>query len=306
MSDGLHHVTAVAGAPARSVGFYTRVLGLRFVKRTVNFDDPSSYHLYFGDASGSPGSILTFFSWPDAPPGRPGGGTVGETAFRVPRDALAWWAKRFADAGVDHDPPVERFGEPALTFRDPDGTRLALVAAGGGGAAWRDGDVPAERATRGLHGVTLTLREAQATAEVLTGVLGLTAVGQEGARQRFAGRDGSAVDLHRDAAARPATSGGGIVHHVAFRAADDAQQAAMAETARRRGLSVTGQRDRRYFRAVYFREPGGVLFEIATDAPGFAVDEPPDALGTGLKLPPGLEPRRAEIEAALPPLSRLS
>ena len=304
--NGLHHVTAISGPAARNADFYTRVLGLRLVKKTVNFDDPGTYHLYYGDETGTPGTILTFFPWEHAGQGRVGLGETEETAFRVPLHAIGYWTHRFIDKGVGHDPIVRRFGETVLAFRDPDGMRLALVGIKGAEAepAWVGTDVPAEHAIRGFHGVTLMLKEAAATGAVLTDVLGLPEIGREGSRIRFAAADtdvGGVVDLHAVGDFLNGISGGGTVHHVAFRAADDAAQAAMVERlARHHGLRTTEQRDRNYFRSVYFREPGGVLFEIATDVPGFAVDEPVETLGRALKLPAGLEARRREIEAVLP------
>jgi glyoxalase family protein len=303
---GLHHVTAFSGPAGRNLDFYTQVLGLRLVKKTVNFDDPGTYHLYYGDEAGRPGSILTFFPIAHAAPGRVGIGETQETAFRVPRASIGWWTHRLVETGVRHEAPVPVFGEPTLRFRDPDGMMLALVGvadAGDDASGWTGGDVPAAHAIRGLHGVTLLLAEGEATASILTGVFGLGETGREGAATRYSGSAslGGHVTLRAVGQFLPGRQGAGSVHHIAFRAADDAAQAAMAETLRDRyGLAVTEQRDRQYFRSVYFREPGGVLFEIATDAPGFAIDEPADALGQALKLPPGLERHRAEIEAVLP------
>lgn len=302
---GLHHVTAFSGPVARNLDFYTRVLGLRLVKKTVNFDDPGTYHLYYGDGAGRPGSILTFFPVPHAAPGRVGIGETQETAFRVPRASIGWWTHRLVEKGVRHEALVQVFGEPTLRFRDPDGMMLALVGVedGPGDASPWSADVPAEHAIRGLHGVTLLLAEGEATAAILTGVFGFRETGREGSATRYSGSAalGGHVTLRAVGSFLPGRQGAGSVHHIAFRAADDAAQAAMAASLRDTyGLGVTEQRDRQYFRSVYFREPGGVLFEIATDEPGFAVDEPEDALGQALKLPPGLERHRAEIEAVLP------
>lgn len=302
---GLHHVTAFSGPVARNLDFYTAVLGLRLVKKTVNFDDPGTYHLYYGDAAGRPGSILTFFPIPHAAPGRAGLGETQETAFRVPRASIGWWTHRLVEKGVRHEALVQVFGEPTLRFRDPDGMMLAIVGVDEAAApsAWTGGSVPAEHAILGLHGVTLLLAEGEGTAAILTEVFGFTQTGREGSATRYSGTaaSGRHVTLRAVGAFLPGRQGAGSVHHIAFRAADDAAQAAMAEALRdRHGLGVTEQRDRQYFRSVYFREPGGVLFEIATDAPGFAVDEPEASLGQALKLPPGLERHRAEIEAVLP------
>ncbi|WP_342148784.1 ring-cleaving dioxygenase [Methylorubrum sp. SB2] len=302
---GLHHVTAFSGPTARTVEFYTRVLGLRLVKKTVNFDDPGTYHLYFGDEAGTPGTILTFFPIAHAAPGRVGIGQVSETAFRVPKASIGAWTHRFVAMNVAHEAPVTAFGETVLRFRDPDGMPLALVGVEGAEAeaAWAAGDIAPEQAIRGFHGVTLLLREAGPTAAILTGVLGLEEVGKEGSAVRLKGSAalGGFVTIRAVGDFLPGRQGAGSVHHIAFRARDDAAQAAMAEALRRdHGLDVTEQRDRQYFRSIYFREPGGVLFEIATDAPGFSIDEPTDALGTALKLPAFLEPHRGRIEAVLP------
>jgi glyoxalase family protein len=306
--NGIHHVTAIAGSARRNLDFYTRVLGLRLVKRTVNFDDPSAYHFYYGDETGTPGSILTFFPWEHVAPGRLGVGETQETAFRVPEGSLGYWTHRFVAEGVSHEAPELRFGETALPFRDPDGMRLALVASKGAeqDVGW-DGGVPAEHAIRGFQGVTLMLDRTEPTAAILTNVIGFAETATEGSvtRLQAAGaRFGGVVDLRAVGGFLPGRAGGGTVHHVAFRAADDAAQAAMvAKLAADHGIRTTEQRDRDYFRSVYFREPGGLLFEIATDIPGFSVDEPVAELGRSLKLPKFLEPRRARIEAALPEVS---
>ena len=307
MTTGIHHVTAIAGQARRNVAFYTRTLGLRLVKKTVNFDDPTTYHFYYGDEAGSPGTILTFFPWENAAPGRVGIGQTSETAFRVPEASIGYWTHRLVEKGVAHDAPQKRFGESVLTFQDPDGMRLALVGRRGIEAepAWSGGGVPAEHALRGLHGVTLLLEDAGPTGAILTDVLGLGATAREGTVVRHASdaHAGAIVDLRTAGGFLAGRTGRGTVHHVAFRAADDATQAAMvARLAENHGIRATEQKDRNYFRSVYFREPGGILFEIATDEPGFTVDEAPAALGQALKLPPFLEPRRREIEAVVPAL----
>lgn len=306
--NGIHHVTAYSGPAHRNLDFYTRVLGLRLVKRTVNFDDPGTYHLYYGDAAGRPGTILTFFPIAHAAPGRAGIGETSETAFRVPAGSMGWWVHRFVERGVTHEAIVQVFGAPTLRFRDPDGMMLALVGgeADGEASAWDGGDVPAEHAIRGFHGVTLLLGEAGPTAAILTDVLGFAEAGREGTAIRYAsGAElGGFVTLRAVGEFLRGRPGAGSVHHVAFRAADDAAQTTMAaRLTQAHGLAVTEQRDRNYFRSVYFREPGGVLFEIATDEPGFAVDEPAEALGTQLKLPAFLEPQRTRIEAVLPAIA---
>ncbi|MCB1489991.1 MAG: ring-cleaving dioxygenase [Bauldia sp.] len=298
----------MAGRADRNLDFYTRILGLRLVKKTVNFDDPLTWHLYFGDEQGEPGTILTFFPWEHAAPGRRGVGETSETAFRVPAASIGYWLHRFLERGVSHDMPAKRFGEPVLRFTDPDGTSLALVGVVGAEAepAWTNGDIPAEHAIRGIHGVTLMLGDAEPTAAILTRVLGFVEAGREGSIHRFraeGAKVGGVVDIHEVGGFLAGRSGRGSVHHVAFRAADEAAQSAMVlRLADEFRLWPTEQKDRKYFRSVYFREPGGVLFEIATDGPGFAVDESPEALGSALQLPSFLEPDRRGIEAALVPL----
>ncbi len=304
--SGIHHVTAIAGKATRNYDFYTRVLGLRFVKKTVNFDDPATYHLYYGDEVGHPGTILTFFPWEHAAEGRGGGGLAQQTAFRVPASAIGYWTRRFVERGVTHQAIERRFGEPVLSFTDPDGMSLALVGAAGAEAeaAWQGADVAAEHAIRGFHGVTLMIEDAGKTAAVLRDVLGFKDAGTDGPFARFHASEaiGGIVDLREAKGFIPGRLGRGSVHHIAFRAADDASQATIAQRVRELGLQPTQQLDRNYFRSVYFREPGHILFEIATDAPGFAVDEPVATLGRDLKLPPFLEGRRKEIEAVLPAL----
>jgi glyoxalase family protein len=308
--SGIHHVTAIAGNPSRNVDFYTRTLGLRLVKKTVNFDDPGTYHFYYGDEQGNPGTILTFFPWEHAASGRNGDGQAEETAFRVPTESVGYWTHRLIEKGVPHKALEKRFGEPVLAFTDPDGLSLALIGVAGAAnePAWTDGAVPAEHAIRGFHGVTLMLETAAATGAVLTDVLGFREAGRDGRLVRYQSSDapGSFVTIRETEGFLPARMGRGSVHHVAFRAADDAQQAAMAKRLRENHLLVpTQQLDRNYFRSVYFREPGGILFEIATDQPGFAVDEPLASLGRDLKLPRSLEPHRREIEAVLPSIEEV-
>ena len=304
---GLHHVTAIASDPQRNLDFYAGVLGLRFVKRTVNFDDPGTYHLYYGDESGRPGTILTFFPWEHAGPGRAGVGLAQTTSFAVPAGSIGYWTHRLVETGVRHEAPAGRFGEPVLALSDPDGMSLALVGIAGleGQPAWSNGEIPAEHAVRGFHGVTLMLDEAAPTGAVLTDVLGFAEAGREDGHVRYCSGSvvGGVVDIREAKGFLPGRMGRGSVHHIAFRAADDAEQAAMAQKlGQNHRLQPTGQKDRNYFRSVYFYEPGGILFEIATDEPGFTVDEPLASLGSELKLPAFLEPARKDLEAALPPL----
>jgi glyoxalase family protein len=307
-SSGIHHITAISGDAARNARFYRDVLGLRLVKKTVNFDDPGTYHLYYGDEAGSPGAILTFFPWAHAAKGRAGVGSAVETAFAVPAASIGYWAERLITQAVDHDPPAKKFGETVLSLRDPDGMHLEIVGMAGldGVPGWAGGPVPAEHAIRGFAGQTMWVAGGNDTSRVLTEAFGYTEAGREGAYTRYLApgeaRLGRRIDLRDASGFMHGAMGVGTIHHIAFRAADDAAQAAMAAKLARLGLQVTEQMDRNYFRSVYFREPGGVIFEIATDAPGFGVDEPADRLGEKLMLPSWLEPQRATIERALPAL----
>ena len=305
--SGIHHVTAISGRADRNLDFHTRVLGLRLVKKTVNFDDPGTYHLYYGDEQGQPGTILTFFPWEHAARGQLGVGETQETAFRIPKASVGFWMHRLIDKSVEHA-REERVGETVVAFRDPDGMRFALVAVGGAEAeaGWSTAEIPAEHAIRGFHGVTLLVKDAKPTAAILTDVLGFREMARDGALARYRGDAplGAFVDLREAGDFPRGRAGRGSVHHVAFRAVDDAAQAAMAKKlVASHSMHPTEQKDRNYFRSIYFREPNGILFEIATDEPGFAVDEAASELGRALKLPLSLEPRRAEIEAKLPPLA---
>ena len=302
---GLHHVTAYASDPQRNLDFYTEVMGLRFVKRTVNFDDPGTYHFYFGDDAGSPGTILTFFPWPGAAPGVAGAGETTHTAFSVPQGSLDYWHERLTKAGVLVERTGPRFDEDVLTLRDPDGMKLELVAHAGGGRAngSRFSDVPPEHAIRGFFGVTLLERSLNATAAALR-MMGFEQAGQAENRVRFVAPGdalGRRIDVVVDPNAGYGRSGAGSVHHIAFRAPDDAAQLAWREVIAET-LQVTTVQDRTYFHSIYYREPGGVLFEMATDPPGFALDEPIETLGEALRIPEWLEPRRAMIEQRLQPI----
>ena len=305
---GLHHVTAIASDPQRNLDFYTDVLGLRFVKRTVNFDDPGTYHFYFGDDAGSPGTIITFFPWPGARRGLAGAGEVTHTAFSVPVSSIPYWEQRLQAKGVLVEHTGRRFNEDVLTLADPDGMKLEIVGtddAPAAGKAPRTADVPPEHSIRGFFGVTMLQRDAKATAETL-GWMGFEQIAEEGNRIRFPAPDGSALGNHIDVVIDPKASfgrsGAGSVHHIAFRTPDDASQLAWREVIAQH-LSVTTVQDRDYFHSIYFREPGGVLFEMATDTPGFAIDEPIETLGEALKMPAWLEPRRAQLEKRLAPLT---
>jgi glyoxalase family protein len=303
---GLHHVTAIASDPQRNLDFYTQVLGLRFVKRTINFDDPGTYHFYFGDDAGSPGTILTFFPWPHASRGHSGAGEVTKTAFSVPASSLEYWQERLSDEGVLVEQTGKRFEEQVLTLSDPDGMKIEIVAHADAGAtnAPRFASVPPEHAIRGFFGVTLLEQKADQTADILT-VMGFQKTGGEGNRIRFSAEGralGNHIDLLVDPSAKFARSGAGSVHHIAFRAKDDAAQIEWRREIAKH-LDVTPVMDRTYFHSIYFREPGGVLFELATDPPGFALDEPIESLGEELRIPQWLEAKRSLIEQRLPSIA---
>jgi len=304
---GIHHVTAIAGDPQQNVDFYAGLLGLRLVKLTVNFDDPGTYHLYYGDEEGHPGTILTFFPWPGARRGRIGTGQVTVTSFSIPEGSLGYWTGRFKDHGIKFEGPVKRFDEEAIVFSDPDGLQLELVATPGAEARspWRGGPVPAEHTTRGFHSVTISEEGYERTASLLTETLGFRLGREAGNRFRYElrpGDPGTRVDVLCSPDAPRGIVAAGTVHHIAWRTPDGVQQEAWRRQIAGLGHNVTPVLDRQYFRSIYFREPGGVLFEIATDPPGFSIDEPLGQLGTHLKLPPWLEPMRPQIESILPPL----
>ena len=307
---GLHHVTALSGEAQRNLDFYVGVLGLRRVKTTVNFDDPTTHHLYYGDATGGPGTILTFFPWPRAASGRPGAGMANAVAFAVPEDSLPAWEDRLTAEDIDVD-RAERFGDALLRFADPSGLPLELVATDDldDATPWTDGGVPADIALRGFHAPTLPVFADDRTVGLFTDVFDWARAGTEGDRVRLKAPGtgvGTTVDLLVRDRHPSGRMGPGMVHHIAFRAPDDEAQRAWQYTLRERGLQVTDVKDRQYFRSVYFRDPdwtSGLLFEIATDGPGFLVDESEENLGRSLKLPAHLHPRRDELEDALPTLT---
>ena len=304
---GIHHISAIAGDAQQNVDFYAGVLGLRLVKKTVNFDDPRTYHLYYGDEQGSPGSLLTFFPWPGSRKGRAGVGQVAVTSLAVPPGSLGYWIERFVVYGVEHELVSKRFGDSVLAFRDRDGLQLELVATASaeGRGSWTGGAVRPEHAIHGVHSVTLWEHSLEETERVLTEVLGFRRLGTEESTTRFTLGGGGAstiVDVRVVGGFLAPIGGAGTVHHVAFRAGDDAAELELRARFVALGLHPTEVIDRQYFHSVYVREPGGVLFEVATDAPGFAVDEDPSSLGTALTLPPQYESRRAELEALLPEL----
>ncbi|HYW26146.1 MAG TPA: ring-cleaving dioxygenase [Terriglobales bacterium] len=303
---GIHHVTAITGDAQRNVDFYVGLLGLRLVKKTVNFDDPTSYHLYYGDELGRPGSVMTFFVWPGAPRGRQGPGQVTTIAFSVPQGSLDWWATHLRAAGVPAGEAGSRLGDELLAFADPEGMLLELVAPARPDTrpAWTGGTVPAEQAIRGFHSVTLSLIGEEETARLLSGTLGFRPGPATAERARFETGDAAGVvDLRSLPDAPPGVTAAGTVHHVAWRTPDDATQLTWRDLLAEAGFDVTPVLDRQYFHSIYFREPGGVLFEIATDVPGFTFDEPAAHLGTALRLPPRLEPLRSELEQRLPPFT---
>ncbi|HVM15015.1 MAG TPA: ring-cleaving dioxygenase [Egibacteraceae bacterium] len=304
---GIHHVTAVASNPQANVDFYLSVLGLRLVKTTVNFDAPDTYHLYYGDEVGHPGTILTFFPWPNAPRGRHGTGQTSTVSFSVPQASLGYWKDRLAKRGVEVTAAFTRMDEDVVVFTDPDGLQIELVAHTGTDERppWERGPVPGEHAIRGLYAVTMAEEGYEATADLLTETLGFRHVAEEANRFRFdvgSGGPGARVDVICQPDAPRGMVAAGTVHHVAWRAPDGDTQVTWRQAIVEDGLNVTPVLDRQYFTSIYFREPGGVLLEIATDPPGFTVDEDPEHLGSSLKLPPWLEGERDQIEQALPPL----
>jgi glyoxalase family protein len=303
---GLHHVTAIASDPQRTLDFYVGLLGLRFVKRTVNFDDPASYHFYFGDARGTPGTILTFFAWPGARRGIRGTGQIEAPAFAIPPNSVGYWLDRLKEHHVPAEKTPARFGEEVLRFADPDGLVIELIASisSAGFEPWADSTVPIEHSLRGFHGVSIALEGYEQTAKLLTETFGYRLVEQLNNRFRLAAPSeagaGRIVDLLCTPDGSPGRVAAGSVHHIAFRARDPAEQLAWRERLVDLGYNVTPVIDRTYFHSIYFREPGGVLFEIATDPPGFTLDENIEELGNQLRLPPWLEPTRSQIEEVLP------
>ena len=304
---GLHHITAIASNPQTNVDFYTNVLGLRLVKKTVNFDDPSAYHLYYGDETGTPGSIVTFFYWPGhEAKGRVGSGQNTAIVFSAPANSLTFWKTRLQS----HDVASElrtRFGEEVLTFADPDGIPVELVAVTEDArTGWLGSSVPAEHALRGLHTAELTVRVAASTEKLITDTMGYRLVKREGHRARFesaaGGGSGHYIDVIADVSAAPGAGGSGTIHHIAWSVPDDATELEMQKRLHIAGYSVSDVRDRNYFHSIYYREPGGILFEIATASPGFAIDEPVASLGTSLRIPVQFDRARTQIERLLPPI----
>lgn len=304
---GLHHITAIAGDAKRNHQFYTEVMGLRLVKKTVNFDDPGTYHFYYGNESGTPGTILTFFPWEGIRQGRAGTGMATDIGYSVPAGSLEFWQNRFKDFKVKTDPLTESFGEQILPFRDPDGLQIRLVVPSTDDKRipWQTNQVNADVATKGFHNVVLTLKKAEPTAEILTDILGYRLLTQEGNNYRFINDEvdsAAIVDIIESSAQPAGINAGGTNHHIAFRVHNDDILMQYREKVLSAGLNITPKIDRDYFYSLYFREPGGVLFEIATDNPGFTRDEPLDQLGTALRLPKQYEASRDKIEKMLPVL----
>ncbi len=303
---GIHHITAMVNDAQQNIDFYTEVLGLRMIKLTVNFDDPGTYHLYFGDEQGRPGTLLTFFPWEDLRPGTSGAGQASAVALAIPPTALDYWTERLASYAIRAGNPMPRFQQQVIPFSDPAGLLLELVTQPDTAdyPGWAGGPVAAEHAIRTIAGVTLTVNQQRPSAALLTDVFGFTYAAAEEHRHRYLAGDGrTTVDLLQRPDLPYGMMGAGSVHHIAWRTASDEQQLAWQRLLSSWGLRVTPVQERQYFRSIYFREPGGVLFEIATDQPGFAIDEPLEQLGTRLMLPPWFEGQRATIERRLPPLS---
>ncbi len=304
---GLHHVTAISGEPQKTLDFYAGILGLRLVKKTVNFDDPGTYHLYFGNEEGSPGSIMTFFPWGlSGLKGRIGTGQVSTTSFSIPDGATAFWIEKLKTHNIEFDGPQSRFDEDVLMLRDPDGSQLELVASDKDDRlSWKNGPVPEKYAIRGFYHVALSVEESEGTAALVTETLGCSKLDELDNRFRYAVGEGGAgklMDILRQPNEAPGRMGVGAVHHVAWRTSTEASQLELRQKLVDKGNHVTPVLDRNYFRSIYFREPGQILFEIATDPPGFTLDESKENLGRDLKLPTWLEQRREEIEKRLPVL----
>jgi glyoxalase family protein len=311
--QGLHHVTAVTRDGQANVDFYRNVLGQRLVKKTVNFDVPDTYHFYFADEVGTPGSVLTFFAWNNVKRGVRGNGETTALAYNIPQNSIGFWHDYLHGRGIHLLPIEHRFGNDVLSFDDPDGMHIELVASDMPPAVryWAEGPIPEAHALNGFHSVTLWLGEIEPTADLLINQMGYTFTGREENRHRFSGRSGTLAHtldiLHRPRQPEDlpdeAVFGAGSIHHIAFRVPTDEVQLEYQSSLRAAGYGVTPVRDRSYFHSIYYHEPGGVLFEIATKTPGFLIDEPLDALGESLKLPEWFEPNRDSIEKSLAPLA---
>ena len=305
--QGIHHVTAIAGSAVENVAFYENVLGLRLVKQTVNFDDPFTYHLYYGDQEGNPGTILTFFPWQGMPQGKNGKGMVTAISFEIPIGSSEYWRERMLRHNIETT-SEQRFGEEVIGFLDPHGLGLELIATGEASAPSHQisSSLAPAYPVKGFHSATSTLKSINSTKDLLVDYLGMELLVQDGKRYRFKMKNDTSCGLFYDLLVEPEAENGrqgsGSVHHIAFRTSDDKEQLLWQHELLEGGYPVTGVRDRKYFKSIYFHEPGGVLFEIATDLPGFAVDEPMEYLGQALQLPENYEPMRFEIVKKLPPL----
>jgi glyoxalase family protein len=305
---GLHHITAIASHAKRNLDFYTGVLGQRLVKKTVNFDDPQTYHFYFGNETGEPGTILTFFPWEKMGKGKTGTGLATQIGYTVPAGSLAFWIDRFKQFNVIQESVTESFGEQCLSFQDPDGLSIKLIVPKkiDDRKPWETNDVKADTATRGIHSVELTLKNIQPTVEILTDILGYQLLEQQDDRYRFVTttiETAAIIDIIEAPGASRGILSAGIIHHIAFRVKDEVTQMNLRNKIETKGLNITGKINRDYFYSVYFREPGGVLFEIATNNPGFTTDESVETLGSSLRLPKRYEHDRQTIEKILPALS---
>ncbi len=308
--SGLHHITAISGPAQENLNFYAGILGLRLVKKSVNQDDPGTYHLFYADAEGHPGTDLTFFPWAQLAPHRSGHGLSTEVSLAVPLGSLDFWNTRLADAGAEVDSPETRFGQRVLPVRDPHGLPLALTesesAMTRSFSPWSRSSIPSQHQIRGLEGARMVERDLAATTAFLTNALGFRRLGEDGDWRRFGvgdGNSGQYVDLQARPDAGRGAWGTGSVHHLAWRVDDATHQAEVRQSLAQAGAQPTPVIDRFWFKSVYFREPGGVLFELATDGPGFGVDEDMATLGEALVLPPWLEANRPAIEEVLPPLA---
>lgn len=303
-TSGIHHITAIVGHPQENVDFYAGVLGLRLVKKTVNFDDPGTYHFYFGNKTGSPGTLITFFPWPEAYPGRIGNGQVGTTAYAIPKGSINFWQERLESFQIPYT-TADRFGQTFIQFKDPHGLNLELVEQEEGSLNdWEFGGITTDVAIKGFFGATLLSAQPEKTAQLLENILGLQPMGKDGGFLRFrtASEIGNIIDLKTTPSGR-GRMGSGVVHHIAFRAKDDEEQMNWKTLLHSEGYGVTPVQDRKYFNSIYFREHGEILFEIATDPPGFLIDEPLDKLGEKLKLPEQYEKYRDELEKVLIPIN---
>lgn len=302
--QGIHHITAFARDPQINVDFYHNLLGQRLIKKTVNFDDPNIYHLYYGDEVGTPGTLITFFPWPMTMPGIPGNGEVAAVSYAIRPESVGFWRDHLVSHGVAVGESLSRFGVEVIPFRDPDGMAIELIATPEPTTIrfWAEGPIPEAHAIRGFYGATLWVAKWQPTAKLLTEQWGYQFAGREGNRWQYRGAAndrGLYIDLLERPGLPRGRTGAGTIHHIAFRTVDDSEQLEYQAKIATTGLQVTPVRDRQYFRSIYFREPGGVLFEIATDAPGFTVDESVEQLGSQLKLPSWIEPYRADVESGL-------